>query len=124
MVFMKTLLFVEDDELMIRFFGRLFRLNDYSVVMSPNGEDGLSKARELKPDLIFLDIMMPKMNGIEVLTELRSDPETKDLRVIMLTNLGETSVMGKAKELGVADYLIKSDISEKDLLSIVKKYLG
>ncbi len=121
---MKTLLFVEDDELMIRFFGRLFRLNDYSVVMSPNGEDGLSKARELKPDLIFLDIMMPKMNGIEVLTELRSDPETKDLRVIMLTNLGETSVMGKAKELGVADYLIKSDISEKDLLSIVKKYLG
>ncbi len=83
----KPLLIVEDDPIMARLYEKIFTFEDYEVVMAKDGKEGLVKAREGKPLLILLDIMMPKMNGLEVLERLKADPKTKKIPVVILTNL-------------------------------------
>jgi CheY-like chemotaxis protein len=118
----KTILIVEDDPYVQRFYDRLFKQHEYSVVLASGGEEGLAKARELKPALILLDVMMPGMNGIEVLEKLKSDPETKDLTVIMLTNVDEDDMVKKAAQLGARDFIVKADATGEALVAIVNGY--
>ena len=118
-----SLLVIEDDPYVQRFYERLFRLNKYSVVLASGGSDGITQAKLLKPSLILLDIMMPGMDGIQVLQALKADPETKDISVVMLTNFGEESMMKKAVGLGAIDFIIKSQVSGDALLAIVDNYI-
>jgi CheY-like chemotaxis protein len=119
----KTLLVVEDDVVLQRFYERLFRLHDYSVILASDGADGMEKAKKFLPSLILLDIMMPVSNGLDMLEKLKGDPETKELPVVLLTNFGEAMIIEKAMKLGAKEYLIKSDITDDKLMEVVEKYV-
>jgi twitching motility two-component system response regulator PilH len=118
----KILLIIEDDPYVQRFYERLFRWHDYAVELAKDGEEGITKAKALKPSLILLDIVLPGMNGIQILEKLKKDPETKNLSIVMLTNIDDEATVKKAVELGAIDFIVKSSASEEQLLAVVDKY--
>lgn len=123
--FAKKVLLVDDDPLIIRMYQNKLSNDGYQVATAFNGEEAFSKIAKEKPDIILLDIMMPKMNGVEVLKKLKSDDATKDIPVIILTNLGDSSEdVESAKKLGALDYVVKSDITLKELSKKVSSVIG
>lgn len=121
---MSKILLVEDDPLVARMYRKALSLNDMDVVLAENGQIGIDKAKETNPDLILLDIMMPKMNGMEMLDILKSDAELKKIPVIILTNLSGTHDAELAIKKGALDYLIKSEHKPQEIVVKIKKYLG
>ena len=119
----KVLLLIEDDPLMLRMYRKIFELEGYEVELAVGGQEGLDKAKSDKPTLVLLDIMMPKMDGFEVLGRLKEDPETKDIPVVVLTNLAGTQDAKKAMEMGASKYIIKSEQDPKEITSMVKEVL-
>ncbi len=101
------ILFVDDDSFLRKVYDSELNENNYDVVLAVDGQDGLDKARSSDPDLIILDMVMPKRNGFEVLTELQSDPATAHIPVIILSNLGQAADKQKGLDLGAVDYLVK-----------------
>jgi len=93
----------------------------YQVITSLTGNDGLSKAKEEKPDLILLDIVLPDKDGLEVLRELRGDSSTVEIPVVMLSSKSEMSFLWESKKLGAQDYIIKGS-NEEEILKVVKRY--
>lgn len=120
----KKILLVEDDQGLASVYTIRLEAEGFSVLHVPNGEDALSKTLEFKPDLIILDVMMPKISGFDVLDILRNTPETANVRIIMLTALSQESDMEKAKSLGVDDYLVKSQVVIADVVERIKYHLG
>lgn len=120
----KTILFVEDEAVMQKAVGEFLGVKGYNVIAALDGELGINMARTQKPNLILLDIILPKKDGFEVLKDLKNNEETKDIPVIVLTNLSQMGDIGKVMELGVTTYLVKSDQSLKDIAAIVEKTLG
>ncbi len=120
----KPLLIVEDDPIMARLYEKIFSFEDYEVIMAKDGEEGLVKAREEKPLLILLDIMMPKMNGLEVLERLKADPETKKIPVVVLTNLASEKDAETALSKGAVKYIIKGEHDPKAVADMVKEILA
>lgn len=120
----KKILLVEDDEALASVY--LTRLNGegFEVKRVPNGEDALAAAMSFKPDLILLDVMMPKVSGFDVLDILRNTPETTNVRIIMLTALGQAADIERARSLGVDDYLVKSEVVIADVVDRIKSQLG
>lgn len=118
----KIILLVDDDPLIIRMYQNKLKREGYQVRTAFNGGEALLQLRKEKPDLILLDVMMPKMNGVETLRALKEDPKTKKIPVIILTNLGDNpeDIEG-AKKLGALDYLVKSEISLRQLSERVRK---
>lgn len=121
---MTKMLIVEDDPLMSRMYQKIFTFEGYEVVMAGDGEEGLEKIRELKPTLVLLDVMMPKMNGLQVLEKLKIDPETKAIPVIMLTNLAGQQDAETALAKGAVKYIVKSEHEPKEIANIVKEILA
>lgn len=120
----KTILLVDDDPLLNRMYQVKLSEDGYNIEIAANGEEALIKARKHKPDLILLDLMMPKMNGIEALKELKKDETTKDIKIIILTNLDDKDGnLEKAKGMGALDYLVKSETDLKVLSEKVKSVL-
>lgn len=118
---MKKILIIEDEKsLTDPIVDRLSREN-FEVLLTKNGKEGLKSALKNHPDIIFLDILMPVMDGITVLRELRKDSWGKNAKVILLTNLSSVEKMKEANELMVQDYLIKSDISLDDIVDKINK---
>jgi len=115
---------VEDDQLMANLYKKVFSFEDYEVVLASDGQEGLDAVRKEKPDMVLLDMMMPKMNGMQVLEKLKDDDKTKDIPVLVLSNLAGDKDAEKAKELGAVDYLIKSDNEPKVVVETVKKVLS
>ena len=108
---MTTILIIEDDTNLIDLYETKFRLEKYEVLTASDGEAGVAKAVESKPDVIMLDILMPHVNGFEVLKQLKDHKETKDIPVLVYTNLGSSDSDEKrelAFSLGAADYLVKA----------------
>lgn len=95
----------------------------FFIFEAARGDKGLETALETKPDLILLDILLPKMSGEELLTKLRQDPWGKKVKVIVITNLEDPMVADRLRALGISDYLVKSSTSLKDLASIIFKVL-
>ena len=120
----KVILIVEDDPLMSRMYQKIFTFEKYEVKTAVDGVDGLEKAREIKPMLILLDVMMPKMNGIQVLEKLKSDPETKMIPVIMLTNLAGEKDAESALMKGAIKYIVKSEHDPKQVVAMVKEIIA
>lgn len=120
---MSKILIIEDDPYVRRFYERLFSLEKYNIDMSGNGEEGIEMAKKSKPSLILLDIMMPSMNGLDVLKKLKSDDETRDITVVMLTNLGDEGTAEKAVEYGADGFIIKSNVEPAELIKTVNGYL-
>ena len=95
----------------------------YKAISAFDGEEGLQKLAAEKPDLILLDIILPKKDGYEVLSEIKRDETTKDIPVLILTNLEEVDNVQKALDLGATTFMVKSDFSLKDVLVKVKENL-
>ncbi len=120
----QRILIIDDDPLIARMYENKLKVDGYDVDVAVNGEEALSRVLHHRPDLIFLDIMMPKMNGVETLKHLKANTHTQDIPVIILTNLGDREDdIEKAKELGALDYLVKSKISLKELSERTQKVL-
>lgn len=117
------ILIVEDDPLMSRLYSKVFQIEGYDVLTAPDGEEGLSEIHKDIPTLILLDVMMPKMNGLELLEKLKSDPATRKIPVIMLTNLAGTADAEKAISLGAVKYIVKSEYDPKQIVEMVKEIL-
>lgn len=120
----KRILLVDDDPLIVRMYERKLVKEGFEVLLAPNGEEGIKAIEKNRPDLVLLDVLMPKMNGWEVLKKLKSSTETADIPVITLTSLGDRpDDIQKFKELGVKEYFIKSQIELKDLIAAIRKYI-
>ena len=121
---MAKILVVEDDPLMSRMYQKIFTFEGYDVEVAHDGQEGLDKARTVNPTIILLDIMMPKLNGLQVLEQLKADPKTKSLPVVMLTNLAGTQDAEAALAKGAVKYIIKSENEPKQVTQMVKEILA
>lgn len=120
----KKILLVEDDDALAGVYQTRLQAEDFDVRRVPNGEDALAAALDYKPDLILLDVMMPKVSGFDVLDILRNTPETTNVKVIMLTALSQDADKERAQSLGVDDYLVKSQVVIADVVDRIKHHLG
>jgi DNA-binding response OmpR family regulator len=120
----KKILLVEDDIALAAVYRSRLELEDFEIYEVNNGEQALQAAKEFQPDLILLDAMMPKISGFDVLDILRHTPETANIRVIMLTALSQPKDKEKAEQLGVDDYLVKSQVVIGDVVERVRHHLG
>ena len=120
---MSKVLIIEDDPYVRRFYERLFKSQAYTVDIASGGEEGITLAKSQHPQLILLDILMPNLNGIDVLKTLKADQSTHDISVIMLTNLDDTKTIREAMALGAGGFIIKSNASGDSLLALVEQYL-
>jgi DNA-binding response OmpR family regulator len=120
----KKILIVEDDKPLLEALKKKLTLNKFNVIEAINGEDGLNKALAEHPDLILLDIIMPRMDGLTMLKKLREDKWGEGVPVIMLTNLSDSIEVAEATASGVHDYLVKSDWKMEDVVGKVKEKLG
>lgn len=120
----KRILLVEDDTSLAAVYESRLQLEGFEVKLVNNGELALSAALEYKPDLILLDAMMPKISGFDVLDILRNTPETTNIRVIMLTALSQPKDKERAEQLGVDEYLVKSQVVINDVVERVRHHLG
>ncbi len=120
----KKILLVEDDDSLASVYQTRLEAEGFDLKRVPNGEDALAGALAYKPDLILLDVMMPKVSGFDVLDILRNTPETTNIKIVMLTALSQDSDKKRAQSLGVDDYLVKSQVVIADVVSRVKAHLG
>jgi DNA-binding response OmpR family regulator len=119
-----TILFIEDESALQKTFGDVLKKHGYEMVSALDGETGLKLAKEKKPDLILLDLILPKLHGFEILKKLKEGRETKDIPVIVLTNLEALGEVDKAIELGARTYLVKAQYSPEEIVEKIKKTLG
>lgn len=120
---MTKILVAEDDKFLKNVYINKLQKEGFEVDLAADGESAYEKVGSFKPDLIILDIMMPKISGLDVLRKIKENDEYKNIPVILATNLDKEEDKKKGMELGAADYLIKSDISISDVVDRIRKYL-
>ena len=121
---MARILIIEDDALIARMYEAAFRFEKFEVDVAHNGKDGLEKLKKNRPSLILLDIMMPVMNGLEVLKQIKDDPRYKGIPVVMLTNLFGSKDIEEALSLGAVKYIVKSKYKPKEVVAQIKEILA
>lgn len=119
----KRILFVEDDDALASVYLVRLQAEGFEVQRVANGEDALAAAISFKPNLVLLDVMMPKVSGFDVLDILRNTPETANLKIVMLTALSQESDKKRAEDLGVDEYLVKSQVVIGDVIERIKRHL-
>lgn len=120
----KKILIIEDDQFTREVYEEVLKDEGFEVTLASDGQQGLDKAKEGDYTLILLDVMMPKMNGLEVLEHLQKDPPTKkNGPIILLTNLAHDPIIKDALSKGAKSYLIKSDLTPDQLVEKLKKFL-
>src|SRR3989338_2368413 len=117
-------LVVEDEEILLTALREELTTGGYEVEGAGDGVEGLEKTKSFKPDLILLDLLMPKMDGIEMLQKLKADSSTRDVPVVILTNLSDYEKISEALSLGAMDYLVKANYKLEDLLEKVRTVLA
>lgn len=120
----KKILLVEDEEIMIDLLQRKLTREGYEISVARDGEEGLKAMKEIKPDLILLDIIMPKMGGFEVMEEMAKEPELKKIPVIVISNSGQPVELDRAQHLGAKDWLIKTEFDPQEVIDKVVKQIG
>jgi DNA-binding response OmpR family regulator len=121
---MKTILFIEDESVLQKTVGDYLRKENFKMISALDGKTGLEMAKEEKPDLILLDLILPKLHGFEVLKKLKKDENIKNIPVIVLTNLESLEEVDKALELGATTYLIKSQYKLEEVVEKIKEILN
>ena len=124
MYFMKKILFIEDEAALQKTIGDFLEKEGYEVINALDGEIGINLAKTKKPDLVLLDLVLPKVDGFGVLRQLKKDPETKEIPVIILTNLETPSDVEKALQLGATTFLVKTQYALNEVAEKIKKTLG
>lgn len=114
---------VEDDQAIAQMYRIKFEQEGYTVETAENGKLGLGLAENMKPDIILLDLMMPVMKGDEMLATMRKTDWGKDIKVVILTNMGEQEIPDETKKLGVEDVILKADMTPRQVADLVKKHL-
>ncbi len=117
------ILLVEDEELIITLLENKLTEKGYLLSIARDGEEGLKKMKESKPDIILLDIIMPKKGGFEVMKIMKKDKELKDVPIIVLSNSGQPVEIEKIKKLGAKDWLIKAEFDPEEIVEKIKKQL-
>ena len=117
---MKKILLIEDEEILINLLQKKITQEGYEFFVARNGIKGLEKMRETKPDLILLDIIMPKMGGVEVMEEMQKDEELKKIPVIIISNSGQPIEIERIKKLGAKDWLVKTEFDPQEVVEKVK----
>lgn len=120
----KKVLLVEDDEMLHTMYTQKFAKEGYEVFSAYNGAEGLQMIEEHHPDVVLLDIIMPKMDGFVTLKKLKKNEATKNIPVILLTNLGQEEDIRKGRELGADDYFIKANHTPQEVVAKVTKVLS
>lgn len=121
---MTKIMLVEDDIALRDIYSARFQAEGYEVVVASDGEQALQLAVKEKPNLILLDIMMPKISGFDVLDILRTNPETKNTKIVVMSALSQTADIEKGKNLGADEYLVKSQVTLSEVVEKVKSILG
>ena len=121
---MSTVLLVEDDAALVEMYKIIFSKEQLDFLIASDGEDALQKIKTVHPAIVLLDIMMPKMNGVQVLQLVKNDPELRDIRVIMLTNLYNQQIEETVMKAGAEKYVIKSQLLPQDIVKLVKETLN
>jgi len=121
---MYKILIIEDESALQKTLGDFLGEKGYEITSALDGELGLALAKEKNPDLILLDLILPKINGFDVLKQLKEDEKTKSIPVIVLTNLEEMSDIDKVIGLGATTYLVKTEYKLEDVLSKIKQTLN
>ena len=121
---MKKIIFIEDEPALQKTLGEVLKQEGYEVTSASDGEMGLKSIRQKQPDLILLDLILPKINGFEVLKQIKEDVKTKDIPVIVLTNLERVEDVEKVVKYGATTYLVKSQYSMEELIQKIKKIIG
>jgi len=117
------ILLAEDDIQLIDMYRRKFELEGFDVHIAEDGQAALDQLKTFTPDIVLLDIMMPKMNGLEVLKNIRENPTKKDMLVVMLTNLDNEATSEEIYKLGATDYIVKADMTPIEVVNKVKEIL-
>jgi DNA-binding response OmpR family regulator len=120
---MSNILITEDEDILVRSLQDNLAAEGYTIDTAMNGEEAVEKIKKNKPDLILLDLLMPKKDGFYVLGELKNNPEWKSIPVIVLSNLGEDTSIKRAMEMGANDYFVKSQHPIDEVIKKVKEYL-
>jgi DNA-binding response OmpR family regulator len=120
---MRSILIIEDEPTLQKALSAALTQDGYEVKSALDGELGLKTAREIKPNLILLDLILPKLDGFEVLEELKNDDQTKNIPVIVLTNLESAQDVEKSLALGAFSYLVKANYDLKDVLEKIQEAL-
>ena len=120
---MKRILFIEDESALQKTFTDILKSEGFEVISALDGETGLNLIKKDKPDLVLLDLILPKIHGLDVLKKMKEDEITKNIPVIVLTNVESIEEIDKALELGATTYLVKSDYSLEEVIAKVKKAL-
>ena len=120
---MKKIIIIEDEEVLLDLLKKKLVQEGYQVIVARDGQEGLDKIKTEAPDLILLDIVMPKKGGFDVMKELNEDNKLKDIPVIVISNSGQPIELDRIKKLGAVDWLIKTNFNPQEVVGKVKKYL-
>jgi len=120
----KKILFIEDEQTLQKTLGDILRKEGYEVINALNGEIGLRLAKTEKPDLILLDLILPVVDGFEVLRHIKNNPKIKEIPIVVLTNLDKMEDVERALQAGATTYLIKTDYGLAEVIEKIKKIIG
>jgi CheY-like chemotaxis protein len=120
----KKILIIEDEEILMNLLQRKLTQEGYEVSIARDGDEGLKSMKEVPPDLILLDILMPRMGGIEVMEAMQKDDGLKNIPVVIISNSGQLVEIDKAQRLGAKDWLIKTEFDPQEVVEKVKKQIG
>jgi DNA-binding response OmpR family regulator len=120
---MAKILFIEDDPLIVKIYSTRLKADGHEVYSAENGEDGLKLAFEQKPDVVVLDVMMPKMDGFGVLEKLRMDDFFKTKPILMYSNLNNEDEITRAKQMGVTEFIVKANLSPTQMVVKIEQYV-
>lgn len=121
---MKKILLIEDEQIIVDLLQRKLKDAGYEVIVTKDGQAGLEAIKRIKPDLVLLDVIMPKMGGFEVMEEVNKDQELKKIPVVIISNSGQPVELDRARELGVRDWLVKTEFDPQEVIDKVIKQIG
>lgn len=119
----KTILIIEDDHLLLGLYKSSLELEGFRVDVANNGHAGFTMAKSTNPDLILLDVIMPELDGFSLLSDLKSEPTTKHIPVIIFSNLSQKEEIERGIHLGAKDYIVKTSVTPKELAQKVRAFL-
>lgn len=117
------ILVAEDDKFLLKIYQTKLAKEGFNILIASDGEEAIQMVKSEKPSLVILDLLLPKKSGFEVLAEIKADPVTKDIPVIISSNLGQDADVEKGLKLGAADYMIKANLSITEVMDKIKKYI-
>lgn len=120
----KKILLVEDEPMLSNLLGQRLQKENFQVITAHDGSEAVKILRQEKPDLVLLDIILPKMSGFEVMETMKSDPTLQSAPVVVISNLGQEGDVERGQNLGAVGYFVKAQMSIEDLVSKIKEFLS